>query len=47
MSLILSHRDAMTILIERSEGALTGARAATSAFHLTACGRGKLLLPSP
>lgn len=37
MSLIYCCRDATALLTEASEGALTGATAATFAFHLTIC----------
>jgi hypothetical protein len=37
MSLVLCCRDATALLTERSEGALSGAQAATFAFHLTVC----------
>ena len=37
MSLVLCCRDAMARLTERSEGALSGAEAATFGVHLTVC----------
>ena len=37
MSLVLCCRDAMTRLTDGTEGALSGAEAATFAFHLTVC----------
>lgn len=41
MSLVLCCRDATALLTERAEGALSGAEAATFAFHLTVCSRCK------